>query len=146
MVHGYEAAFRPEAQGETLDAERDMPHTVRQVMRSAAGRAWKHLADERIEGSERTIPLGKRFWPLRPEEREAAETLFAEPTIKHLVTSLRSREDDAPVRVLDAAYWRKGCSSLGLLRLAVLVAVGKGKAERHCLLDVKEATLVDRAP
>ncbi len=43
------------------------------------------------------------------------------------------------MRVLDAAYWRKGCSSLGLLRLAVLVAVGTGKAERHCLIDVKEA-------
>jgi uncharacterized protein (DUF2252 family) len=44
------------------------------------------------------------------------------------------------VCVMDAAYWCKGCSSLGRLRLAVLVAVGSGKAERHCLMDVKEAT------
>ena len=36
---------------------------------------------------------------------------------------------------------RKGCSSLGLLRLAVLVAIGEGKAERHCLMDVKEAVV-----
>ncbi len=43
------------------------------------------------------------------------------------------------MRVLDAAYWRKGCSSLGLLRVAVLAAVGTGKSERHCLIDVKEA-------
>jgi uncharacterized protein (DUF2252 family) len=40
---------------------------------------------------------------------------------------------------MDAAYWRKGCSSLGRLRLAVLLAIGKGKAERHCLMDVKQA-------
>ena len=39
---------------------------------------------------------------------------------------------------MDAAYWKKGCS-LGRLRLAVLLSVDKGKAERHCLIDVKEA-------
>jgi uncharacterized protein (DUF2252 family) len=43
------------------------------------------------------------------------------------------------VRVMDAAYWKKGCSSLGRLRLAVLVSIDRGKAERHCLMDVKEA-------
>ena len=139
MMHGYEAAFAPEAQGETLDAEKVMPKTVRQVMRSAAGRSWKHLADERIEGVEPSIPLGKRFWPLTADERQAADDLFAEDAVKRLATSLRSREDAAPVRVLDAAYWRKGCSSLGRLRMAVLVAIGTGRAERHCLMDVKEA-------
>jgi uncharacterized protein (DUF2252 family) len=29
------------------------------------------------------------------------------------------------VEVLDAAYWMKGCSSLGRLRFAVLLGVGK---------------------
>ena len=139
MVEGYESAFAPEAQGETLDAARDMPKTVRQVMRAAAGRSWEHLADERIEGDGPSIPLGKRFWPLTPEERAGVEDLFQRQDVSALVTLLRSREDGAPVRVMDAAYWRKGCSSLGLLRLAVLVAVDKGKAERHCLIDVKEA-------
>ncbi len=139
MVDGYEAAFAPEAQGETLDSEASMPRTVRRVMRSAAGRSWKHLADERIEGVEPVIPLGKRFWPLTAQERRAAESAFAEDAVVRLATSLRSREDDAPVRVLDAAYWRKGCSSLGRLRMAVLLAVGEGRAERHCLMDVKEA-------
>ncbi|MDB5316669.1 MAG: hypothetical protein JWO24_2513 [Rhodospirillales bacterium] len=43
------------------------------------------------------------------------------------------------MRVLDAACWLKGCSSLGRLRLAVLAGIGKGKAGRHCLMDVKEA-------
>jgi uncharacterized protein (DUF2252 family) len=139
MVEGYETAFTPEALGEVVDDTQSMPQTVRNVMREAAGRSWKHLADERIEGTKPAIPLGKRFWPLTPAERQAATGLFENETLRRLVTSLRSRPDDAPVRVLDAAYWRKGCSSLGLLRLAVLVAVGAGKTERHCLMDIKEA-------
>ena len=139
MVLGYEAAFAPEALGQTTDDEASMPPTVRRVMRAAAGRSWKHLADERIEGTEPKIPLGKRFWPLQADERAAVDAMFTDDRLRRLATALRARGDDAPLRVLDAAYWRKGCSSLGLLRLAVLVAVGAGKAERHCLIDVKEA-------
>ena len=140
IIEGYEAAFMPEARGETTDSHSDMPKTVRLLMKEAAGRSWKHLADERIEGIDPMIPLGKRFWRLTPDERTAVDELFGTPDLHRLATSLRSRQDDAPVRVLDAAYWRKGCSSLGRLRLAVLVAIGKGKNERHCLMDVKEAT------
>ena len=139
MVDGYESAFAPEAQGETLDASGSMPRTVKLVMREARGRSWKHLADERIEGVEPVIPLGQRFWPLTREERAGVNELFASHQLQLLVLSLRARGGDAAVRVVDAAYWRKGCSSLGRLRLAVLVAVGTGKAERHCLMDVKEA-------
>ena len=139
MVHGYEAAFRPETASEATDAAASMPRTIKHVMRVAAGRSWKHLADERIEGVEPVIPLGKRFWPLIAEERRAAEELFAKPDLRRLATSLRGRDDDARVRVIDAAYWRKGCSSLGRLRLAVLVGIGEGRHERHCLMDVKEA-------
>jgi uncharacterized protein (DUF2252 family) len=139
IMEGYEAAFDSKAQGETTDASSDMPRPVRMLMREAAGRSWKHLADERIEGVDPVIPLGKRFWRLTPDEREAVRVLFAEDALRRLATSLRSRDDDAPVRLMDAAYWRKGCSSLGRLRVAVLVAIGKGKNERHCLMDVKEA-------
>lgn len=138
-VAGYEAAFAPEALGQVVDEMEAMPATVRRVMRAAAGRSWKHLADERIEGVEPVIPLGKRFWPLEASEMQAAKAIFEDEALRRLATSLRSRKDDAPVRVLDAAYWKKGCSSLGLLRMAVLVAVGEGRAERHCLMDVKEA-------
>jgi uncharacterized protein (DUF2252 family) len=139
MVEGYEAAFAPEAQDEAPDSSLDMPKTVKLAMRQAAGRSWKHLADERIEGTEPTIPLGKRFWPLTTQERESVEALFAEEDLRRLTTALRSRQDEAELRVIDAAYWQKGCSSLGRLRIAVLVAVDKGKAERHCLMDIKEA-------
>jgi uncharacterized protein (DUF2252 family) len=55
MVEGYETAFTPERQGETLDSGEDMPRTIKLAMRQAAGRSWKHLADERIEGTEPTI-------------------------------------------------------------------------------------------
>ncbi len=139
MIDGYTSAFAPLAQDQTIDAVSDMPKTVRLLMRVAAGRSWKHLADERIEGVEPVIPLGKRFWPLSAQERSAVSSLFAQDDTRHLVTSLRAFADDAPLRVMDAAYWRKGCSSLGRLRLAVLVAIGEGKAERHCLMDIKQA-------
>jgi len=139
MIEGYEAAFAPAAQGETTDSSQDMPKIVRSLMREARGRSWKHLADERIEGVEPVIPLGKRFWPLTKAERKAVKSLFDEETIRRLVTSLRSRDDADSLKVLDSAYWRKGCSSLGRLRLVVLVAIGKGKTEQHCLIDVKEA-------
>ena len=48
----------------------------------------------------------------------------------------------ATIEVLDAAYWMKGCSSLGRLRFAVLLRVGTGKKrdDEFCLIDIKEAT------
>jgi uncharacterized protein (DUF2252 family) len=136
MVEGYEQAFAPV---KDEGAEVEVPKTVRLLMREAAGRSWKHLADERIEGVAPVIPLGKRFWPLTEQERQGITSLFDQENARRLVTALRPRDDDAPVRVLDAAYWRKGCSSLGGLRFAVLVAVDTGKQERHCLIDIKEA-------
>ena len=49
---------------------------------------------------------------------------------------------------IGAAYWVKGCSSLGLLRYALLVGVGAGKRRELCLVDVKEAVKASapRAP
>jgi uncharacterized protein (DUF2252 family) len=139
MIEGYESAFTPEHEWDAPDTSDDMPKLVRAAMHEAAGRSWKHLADERIEGTDPVIPLGRRFWPLTDKERLVIGELFADESVRRLATSLRSRRDDAPLRVMDAAYWRKGCSSLGRLRFAVLVAVDKGKAERHCLMDIKEA-------
>ncbi len=134
LTGGYEAAFAAGHSGDTA-----MPKLIRTLMRQAAGRSWKHLADERIEGTDPAIPIGKRFWRLTQEERSAIDALFATPELQALATALRGRGEGDPVRVLDAAYWRKGCSSLGRLRFAVLIAVGSGKSERHCLMDVKEA-------
>ncbi len=45
------------------------------------------------------------------------------------------------MRVVDAAYWRKGCSSLGKLRYAILLGVTEkhGGHEYLALVDAKEA-------
>ena len=79
------------------------------------------------------------FWALSQSERAAIAELFETPPLHHLATSLRSRDDDAAVEVADAAYWMKGCSSLGLLRFAVLLTIGSGKKRDMALIDVKEA-------
>ena len=62
--------------------------------------------------------------------------------MRRLVASLKSRDDDAKIDVVDAAYWMKGCSSLGRLRYAVLLDVRNGKkgGDDFCLIDIKEAT------
>ena len=55
--------------------------------------------------------------------------IFSTEEVRLLVAALRSRRDDARVEVVDAAYWMKGCSSLGRLRFAVLLGVGKNQAK-----------------
>jgi uncharacterized protein (DUF2252 family) len=140
MMIGYQRALKgPRAQNQI---ESDKPESVRVVMRRATGRTWKHLARERLRDVKPTIPRGERFWPLTKEERSAIETLFQDDDVRKLVTSLKSRPDEARIEVLDAAYWMKGCSSLGRLRFAVLLSLGKGKKRDHefCLIDIKEAT------
>ncbi|GGP22865.1 DUF2252 family protein [Silvimonas iriomotensis] len=134
MVRGYEQSF-----GGKLHHPRHKPDAVKLVMREATTRTWKQLAKERIEDTAPSIPRSKHFWPLSREERAALRALFAQPELKQLATQLRSREDDAPVTLLDAAYWVKGCSSLGLLRYAVLLGVGDGKDREYCLMDIKQA-------
>ena len=46
------------------------------------------------------------------------------------------------MELLDAAYWVKGCSSLGRLRYAVLLDVDDhvSEGEDLCLIDIKEGT------
>jgi uncharacterized protein (DUF2252 family) len=110
-------------------------------MRRAISRSWRHLAKERIENTKPDIPLGKQFWPVSEKERAAIEALFASEPMRRLATLLRSRENGAPVDLLDSAYWVKGCSSLGRLRYAALLNVGEDNAKTpdFCLMDIKEA-------
>ena len=139
MMEGYDAALEDDLTDNDRNDHR--PESVRVVMREATSRSWKQLAKERIADARPTIPLGKRFWPLSSDERSAIETLFGAERLRRLATSLRSRDDNAVVEVRDAAYWMKGCSSLGRLRFAVLLAVSDEKSEDGslCLIDVKEA-------
>jgi uncharacterized protein (DUF2252 family) len=134
VIQGYRAALRQDA-----DAIDDAPKSVQLVMKKSVARSWKQLANERLENQKPVIPLGSKFWALSKAERTAIAALFQTPPLRHLATSLRSRDDDARVEMLDAAYWMKGCSSLGLLRFAVLLGVGGGKKRDQALMDVKEA-------
>jgi uncharacterized protein (DUF2252 family) len=136
LVKGYEQGFtHPEKKARDLT---ERPDSIQGAMKDAINRNWKDLARERIEDTEPAIPLGRRFWPLIKSERDELKEVFANERVRRLVTSLRSRDDDAPVKVVDAAFWVKGCSSLGRLRYAVLLSVGD-KDRELCLIDVKEA-------
>jgi len=134
VIEGYQAALEQDA-----DSIGDAPKSIQVVMKKSMARSWKHLANERLENQKPTIPQGSKFWALSKSERAAIAELFQTPSLRHLATSMRSRDDDAPVEVLDAAYWMKGCSSLGLLRFAVLLGIGSGKKRDQALMDVKEA-------
>jgi uncharacterized protein (DUF2252 family) len=139
MMIGYQRALKgPRAQNQI---ESDKPESIKTVMRRATARTWKHLARERLRDVKPTIPRGERFWSLTKDETKAIDALFKDDGVRKLVTSLKSRPDDATVEVLDAAYWMKGCSSLGRLRFAVLLKVGAGKKrdDEFCLIDIKEA-------
>lgn len=113
---------------------------IRVVMKQALRRKWRHLAEERIEDVTPHIPLGKRFWALSKEERKAIDRIVAEEETRKLITCLKSRKDKDAIAVLDAAYWVKGCSSLGRLRYAALIGIGRDARDQMCLIDIKEST------
>ena len=127
--------------------ERIASRTVRQLVRHSLQRRWRHLAAERLESLRPAIPLGKRFWAVTSEERTAIAALFEGAALHRLVSSLQGQED-APIEMIDAAYWMKGCSSLGRLRYAVMLRVGSGRSASLCLIDLKEAVAAaaPRAP
>jgi uncharacterized protein (DUF2252 family) len=139
IMDGYEAAFEHDFD-ETEDNP-EPPEAIRLVMKRAAARTWRHLAKERLDGTRPNIPLGKKFWPVSEEERAAVESVFADHSVARLATLVKSRDDDAKVELIDSAYWMKGCSSLGLLRFAVLAEVWDKESGSSdlCLMDIKEA-------
>jgi uncharacterized protein (DUF2252 family) len=134
MVEGYH-----EALVEPRRAEDDKPPVIETLLKASRRRRWDELACERIDDPRPTIPLGKRFWPLGGPEREALAQLVQSAPVRDLVTRLHSRPSDAQVEVVDAAYWVKGCSSLGRLRCAALVAVKGNDGRQFGLIDIKEA-------
>lgn len=138
IMEGYKRAFEP---GFDTESAFKQPKSIRRVTRQAASASWKTLATERIEDKGPSLPLGRRFWPLTKTEEHQIEKLFAGEEMRGLATLLRSRDAAADVKLAAAAYWMKGCSSLGRLRYAVLLEVG-GKKDKHrdyCLMDLKEA-------
>ena len=111
------------------------------VMREANKRQWRHLAEERIKDVKPRIPLGSKFWSLTKLEKEQLQELVEGNSLQNLVQHIHGNTSKKSIRLLDAAYWMKGCSSLGRLRYAVLIGVGSEKRAEYRLLDVKEAAL-----
>ncbi|MFC3692554.1 DUF2252 family protein [Chenggangzhangella methanolivorans] len=136
IIGGYEAALAdPDASIKDAGPE---PDAVRTVRRRALGRQWRHLARERFKDADPRIPLGRKFWELATDERASLTDALADPRIAETVLSLE--DHDVKTRMVDAAFWMKGCSSLGQLRYAAVIGMRSGgKRERFALVDVKEA-------
>jgi uncharacterized protein (DUF2252 family) len=138
MVVGYGEALK-DGHRRQQEPKNDVK-AVHRVLQAALRRRWKNLAKERIEDVRPTIPRGDKFWEPDKAERHELENLVQSGPLRTLVTALRGRDDDAKIRLLDSAYWVKGCSSLGRLRYAALIGVGNKKSNQICFLDIKEAT------
>jgi uncharacterized protein (DUF2252 family) len=138
LMAGYEAALAGDFDA---DAERTLrPRSISGLLGDSVRRRWRHLAVERLDTVKPEVPLGKRFWALTEDERAAIAALFGDDSTRALLTSLQSRDPKDPVELVDAAYWMKGCSSLGRLRFAAMVRIGKGRGSDLALVDLKEAT------
>ncbi|RZI55789.1 MAG: DUF2252 domain-containing protein, partial [Zymomonas sp.] len=83
MVEGYAAAMHDPTSG---DAGVE-PDVVRSIKRAALGRRWKHLAKERLDAVDPTLPLGRKFWALDPAEREGLEQVLVNPDVSAMILS-----------------------------------------------------------
>ena len=148
MVRGYCDGLGARDAAEDGGGEPREPEAVRTIRHRALGRRWKHLARERLEDEDLKIPRGRRFWALDADEHAALDGLFREEAVRGLVLAIDGRHaDEARVRLLDAAYWMKGCSSLGFLRYAALLRIdARGEKPRLALVDLKEAVAAAAPP
>ncbi|WP_243693477.1 DUF2252 family protein [Sphingomonas faeni] len=138
MVEGYAAAIDDPKTDDTGPE----PDAVRSVRKRALGRRWRHLAKERLEAIEPQIPLGRKFWALADDERAALTAVFDDPAVARMILSLDRKDKGAAraIRLVDAAYWMKGCSSLGLLRFAAILELKSAKGRSsYAIVDLKEA-------
>jgi uncharacterized protein (DUF2252 family) len=138
MIDGYEEALK--APKRTMNTQSDGLEPIRAVLDQSYRRRWHHLAEERIEDIKPQIPLGRRFWALDAGERAEIEKLFETDAVTNKILAFKGRKPGTEISVVDAAYWMKGCSSLGRLRYAVLLGIGKKSKRSYCLIDLKEAT------
>ncbi|KVL42959.1 hypothetical protein WS98_02045 [Burkholderia territorii] len=141
LIDGYECAFDGRRRDTTERMQR--PTAVQIAMNAALHRSWRKLERQTIRNITPHIPLGKRFWPLSEQERNAIHALFESAPLSPVSAALsRKTDSDASMKVLDAAYWVKGCSSLGRRRFAVMLDIDGACADGHppYLIDIKEAT------
>ncbi len=68
--------------------------------------------------------------------------MFDDPAVARMILSLDRKDKGAAraIRLVDAAYWMKGCSSLGLLRFAAILELKSAKGRSsYAIVDLKEA-------
>jgi uncharacterized protein (DUF2252 family) len=138
MVEGYERGLATPRQAQEVNGNDELA-PIRSVLDQSKRRRWHHLATERIKDVTPHIPLGERFWALTAIERGEIATIFENDAVVAKVREAKGRDDKTRVTVVDAAYWMKGCSSLGRLRYAVLLELRKKGDRDYCLIDLKEA-------
>ena len=137
LMVGYEAAMAGDFDREGEKLRR--PKIISGLLELSVRRRWHELASERLDTVKPVVPIGKKFWALTKEERAALQALFKEEAMRAVLTRLKSRNGDDPIELVDAAYWMKGCSSLGRLRFAAMLRIGEGGGSSFCLVDLKEA-------
>ena len=136
LMVGYQTALAGDFDAQGEKALR--PDAIRGLLEQSVRRRWHDLAAERLDTVKPVVPLGKKFWALTDEERAALDALFAQDSVRELLTRLQSRDSGDAVSLVDAAYWMKGCSSLGRLRFAAMIRIGKGRSATFTLVDLKE--------
>jgi uncharacterized protein (DUF2252 family) len=72
MIDGYQMAFVDPQEAQTTER----PEAVHRALKAAIGRKWKQLAEERIQDTSPSIPLGKRYWPITRRKRAAWSPRF----------------------------------------------------------------------
>jgi len=75
---------------------------------------------------------------LTAQERQELANLVESEAVRPTLASYKNQGKDASIDLVDAAYWKKGCSSLGRLRYAALLRIAEGNKSGICLIDVKE--------
>ncbi|MGN6650493.1 DUF2252 family protein [Trinickia sp.] len=142
LVEGYSQAFDGSHDGALANVKR--PAIVKIAMKAAMHRSWRSLNRQTTGDAKPHIPLGKRFWPLSAQEKASIGALFESDSASNIYQALcQETPGKGAMEVIDAAYWVKGCSSLGRRRFAVLLdidgACSNGKPPR--LMDIKEAAV-----
>jgi len=134
LLNGYVKAFKPRP------TPVQAPGAIETLLKRAIDRTWKQLVRDHLSHTKPKIPHGPRFWPLsRLEQRAIADALPAS-SLGSLAEQLGIATPDETVTVADAAYWVKGCSSLGRPRYAVLLAISDPMGRsRLAMLDIKDA-------
>jgi uncharacterized protein (DUF2252 family) len=134
LIAGYETALTDD---KALARDRE-PELVKAILKQAIRRRWHHLAMERLDTNKPVLPRGDNFWPLSEAEEDGLSTLLKGLSLSTILGFGERRPEK--IKIVDSAFWIKGCSSLGRLRFAVMLKVSDDElGATYRLVDVKEA-------